>query len=150
MARIKIELPQEFDFSTEIPLRISDINYGGHLGHDSVVSLTHEARVRFLREYGYSELNIEGSGLIVSDLAVVYRSEAFYGETVKIYIAVCDFNKYGCDLVYRITDKETQREIARAKTGIVFFDYATKKVVNVPEKFKSLFASKDEYKITIV
>ncbi|GIW48484.1 MAG: thioesterase [Deltaproteobacteria bacterium] len=150
MARIKIELPQEFDFSTEIPLRISDINYGGHLGHDSVVSLTHEARVRFLREYGYSELNIEGWGLIVSDLVVIYRSEAFYGETVKIDIAVCDFNKYGCDLVYRITDKETQREIARAKTGIVFFDYATKKVVNVPEKFKSLFTSKGEYKITIV
>jgi acyl-CoA thioester hydrolase len=135
MARIKIDLPEKFDFSTEIPLRISDINYGGHLGHDSVLSLTHEARVRLLRKYGFTEMDIDGSGLIVSDVAIVYRSEAFYGEILKIEIAICDFNKYGCDLIYKITEKETGREIARAKTGIVFFNYENRKVSLIPDKF---------------
>ncbi len=37
MARINIELPDKFIYSTEIPIRITDINYGGHLAHDSVL-----------------------------------------------------------------------------------------------------------------
>jgi acyl-CoA thioester hydrolase len=143
MARIKIDLSEKFDFSTEIPVRISDINYGGHLGHDSVLSLTHEARVRLLRKYGFTEMDIDGSGLIISDVAIVYKSEAFYGETLKIEIAICEFSKYGCDFIYKITEKETGREIARAKTGIVFFDYENRKVAPVPEKFKAIFPPKE-------
>jgi len=139
MARIKIELPEKFDFSTEIAVRISDINYGGHLGHDSVLSLTHEARVRLLRKYGFTEMDIDSSGLIISDVAIVYKSEAFYGEILKIEVATSDFSKYGCDFVYKITEKEAGREIARAKTGIVFFDYESRRVSLVPEKFKAIF-----------
>jgi acyl-CoA thioester hydrolase len=139
MARIKLDLPEKFNFSTEIAVRISDINYGGHLGHDSVLSLTHEARLRLLRKYDFTEIDIEGSGLIISDVAIVYKSEAFYGETLKIEVATSDFSKYGCDFIYKITEKVTGREIARAKTGIVFFDYENRKVAPVPEKFKATF-----------
>jgi len=143
MARIKLDLPEKFDFSTEIAVHISDINYGGHLGHDSVLSLTHEARLRLLRKYNFTEIDIDGSGLIISDVAIVYKSEAFYGETLKIEVATSDFSKYGCDFIYKITEKETGREIARAKTGIVFFDYENRKVAPVPEKFKALFPPRD-------
>jgi acyl-CoA thioesterase FadM len=141
MARVKLDLPEKFAFSTEISVRISDINYGGHLGHDSILSLTHEARVRMLREYCFTEIDIDGVGLIVSDVVIVYKSEAFYGETFKIEIATCDFSKYGCDFVYRITEKESGREVARAKTGIVFFDYKERKIAPVPEKFKEILVS---------
>jgi acyl-CoA thioester hydrolase len=142
MARVKLDLPEKFEFSTEILVRISDINYGGHLGHDSVLSLTHEARVRLLGKYGFTEMDIDGSGLIISDVVIVYKSEAFYGEILKIEIAICDFSKYGCDFVYKITEKETGREVARAKTGIVFFDYKERRVASVPENFKAIFLPK--------
>jgi len=75
----------------------------------------------------------------LSDVAIVYKSESFYGETMKIDVAVCDFVKYGCDLVYRVSEKETGREVAIAKTGIVFMHYVERKVAPVPEKFKKLF-----------
>lgn len=139
MARIKLDMPENFHFSTEIKVRISDINYGGHLGHDSILTLTHEARVRFLNKYGFSEINIDGVGLIISDAALVYKSESFYGETLIIEIAVIDFSQYGCDFIYKITEKGSGREVARAKTGIVFFDYGKRKVAPVPEKFKQNF-----------
>ena len=136
MARIKINLPDKFIFSTEIPIRINDINYGGHLGNDSILSIVHEARVRFLNKFGYSELDVEGCGIIMSDSAIVYKSEGHYGDVLKIEVTVDDFGKFGCDFIYRISNKETSKEIARAKTGIVFFDYEKKKMVEVPEKFK--------------
>lgn len=137
MARIKIEMPENYTFSTELPIRISDINYGGHLGNDAVLSMVHEARIRFLNYYHYTELDVEGFGIIMTDSAIVYRSEGFHGETVKIDVVVDDFNKYGCDIYYLLSNKKTGAEIAHAKTGIVFFDYNERKVVTVPEGFKS-------------
>lgn len=137
MARIKLDMPENYLFSTEMVVRISDINYGGHLGNDAVLSLIHEARVRFLRQYGYTEMDVEGYGIIMTDSAIVYKAEGFYGERVQIDVTVGDFNKYGCDIYYLLSNKETAVEIAHAKTGIVFFDYDVRKVVTVPEPFRS-------------
>ena len=137
MPRIKIEIPEKFLFKTEISVRISDIiNYGGHLGNDSLLSIIHEARVRFLKHLGYSESDVEGSGIIMNDAAIQYKAESFYGDELLIEVGVIDFSKIGCDIVYRITNSDNKKEIALAKTGIVFFDYENKKVAPLPEKFK--------------
>lgn len=137
MARIKIDMPEHYTFTTDLPIRISDINYGGHLSNDAVLSMVHEARVRFLNNYHYSELNVEGAGIIMTDSAIVYKSEGFYGDEVQISVAVGDFNKYGCDLFYLLSNKKTAVEVAHAKTGIVFFDYDQRKVITVPEGFRA-------------
>ncbi|MBW7889315.1 MAG: thioesterase family protein [Bacteroidetes bacterium] len=139
MARVKLEIPQTFHFATEIPIRISDINYGGHLGNDAVLSLLHEARIRMLMEYGWSEFNIEEAGIIMTDSVIVYKSEAFYGESMRMQIAVKDFSTYGCDFYYLIRERETGREVARAKTGIAFFNYQERKLLVAPEKFRQQF-----------
>jgi len=136
MPRIKIALPEKFIYKTEIPIRITDINYGGHLGNDSLLSIIHEARVRFLNQFGYSESNVDGTGIIMIDSAIQYKSEGFYGDELLIEIAVNDFTGIGCDFVYRLTNKNLKKEIAVAKTGIVFFDYEKRKTVPVPVAFK--------------
>ena len=141
MTRIKLDMPEAFPFSTDIAIRITDINYGGHLGNDAVLSLIHEARLRFLMEHGFSELDIDGFGLIMTDSAIVYQSEAFHGDVLTIEVVVKDFTKYGCDFVYRITNKATGKEVARAKTGVLIYDYESKKVVEVPEGFKEIFST---------
>jgi len=148
MARIKITPPKKFDYSTDISLRISDINYGGHLGHDSILSLAHEARVRFFKSHGFTELNVFGPAMVLSDVAIYYKSEGFYGDIVTVDIAVCDYLKYGCDLVYRLTNKETAKVVAILKTGIVFIHYEKHEVVQVPKEFKSLFKER-KYSIEI-
>jgi len=136
MSRIKIEIPEKFIFKTEIPIRITDINYGGHLGNDSLLSIVHEARVRFLEHLEYSESNVEGVGIIMIDAAIQYKAEGFYGDELTIEIAVKDFSSIGCDFVYRVLNKNTLKEIALAKTGIVFFDYDERKIVKMPAGFK--------------
>jgi 4-hydroxybenzoyl-CoA thioesterase len=133
---VNIELPERFLFTTELALRISDINYGGHLGNDAVLSLAHEARMRFLRSYGWSEQDVAGSGIIMSDAAVVYLSEAFYGDILVIDVTVGDLDGVHCDLLYRMVHKTSGREVARVKTGIVFFDYSRRKPARVPDEFR--------------
>lgn len=138
MAKVKIDLPEKFIFKTEIPIRISDINYGGHLGNDAVLSIAHEARLRFLNQHNFTELNVGGAGIIMVDAEVQYKSEAFYGDIILVEIAVTDIARVGCDFVYRCTNKITGTVIAIVKTGIAFYDYEKKKVKAIPEKFKSI------------
>lgn len=135
MPRIKIDLPEHFGFSTEVPIYIGHINYGHHLDNAALISLVSEARVRFFKALGYSELDVEGVGIVVADVAAQYRSEAFHGEVLVIEMAADDFNKYGCDLVWRIGDKASGREVARGKHGIIFFDYTARKPATVPPAF---------------
>ncbi len=139
MSRIKIELPNHFHFKTEIPIRVNDINYGGHLGNDSLLSIIQEARVRFLNSIGSTELNFFGVAMIMSDAAVVYKSEGFYGEILVVEIAVAEISRVGFELLYKISESKTNREVAIAKTGMISFDYKNRKVVSVPDEFKKLF-----------
>lgn len=137
MARIKLELPDTFIFSTDIPIRIGDINYGGHLANDAVLSIIHEARLQCLRGHGLAELNPDGIGIVISDAAVVYKAEAFYGDMITVEVTAAEWAKKGCDFYYRLTNRETGKEVARAKTGIVFLDYNIRKTTRVPERFQS-------------
>jgi acyl-CoA thioesterase FadM len=139
MARVKLDLPGNFIFSTNIPVRVSDVNYGGHLGNDAVLSVAHESRIRFFKSLGYTELDVEGLGIIMTDAVVVYKSQAFQGDVLTVDIALGDLEKKGYDMFYRMTKDEGALEVARIKTGFVFFDYSAGKVSSVPPGFSSRF-----------
>src|SRR5690606_30822278 len=135
MARLKLDLPEEFIFTTHLDVRVTEINYGNHVGNDRMVSLLHEARLRFLRSFGFSEFNVGGVGIIVSDLAVCFTAESFVGDTLTFEVGVTDFNRYGCDVIYRVTNQAEEKLVTKAKTGIVFFDYDERKVARIPRVF---------------
>ncbi|QNF33540.1 thioesterase family protein [Adhaeribacter swui] len=136
MARIKIDLPLHFAFSTEIKVRVSDINYGGHLSNDALLSILHDARLQYLQSLGYTELQLGGSSLIMADVAIEYKGEGFLGDILTIQISPADFNKYGFDLLYQVTN-QNQKVIAHAKTGMLCFSYDSRKVMSVPAEIRS-------------
>ena len=128
-------MPTVYPFKTELTVRITDINYGGHLGNSNVLDLIHEARVRFLKSFGYSEIDVEGFGTIMLDSVVIYKAQAFAGDVLQIEVAAGDFSRLGCDISYRITKKDGGAEVVLAKTGIAVFDYANQKRISPPEAF---------------
>ena len=140
MPRIKLHLPDTFIFSTFIQVRIDDINYGNHLSNDAYLKYMHEARMCFFAHYGYSEMNLAGTSVIMGDTAIVFKNECFYGERLKIEVTASDFSARSFDLYYRFTKSETGTLVCEAKTGMVCFDYASRKTTEVPLVFKNLFS----------
>ncbi len=136
MPRVQINLPGQFAFSTEIALYVSHMNYAGHLDNALLLSVVSEARARFFKSLGYSELDVEGLGIVIADAAVQYKSEAFHGEVMVVRMTAADFSGNGCNLLWQMSEKAGQREVARGKTGIVFFDYTARKPAAVPENFR--------------
>jgi 4-hydroxybenzoyl-CoA thioesterase len=136
MPRISIALPKRFGFSTDLQIYQSHINEAGHLDNVQLLSLVSEARQRFFLSLDYTQTSVDGVGIVVADAAIQYLSEAFHGETLSFEMGAEEFSKYGCDLVYRVRDKASGREVARGKTGIVFFDYQARRVAPVPARFR--------------
>lgn len=131
MSRIKLTLPEQFSFTATIPVRITDLNYGNHVGNDAVLSIIHEARMQFLAHHGFAELNCGGVGLIMSDVGIEFKKEIFYGDVLSVNIAAINFTSVGFDLYYQILNKENVIT-ALAKTGMVCYDYDKKKIAQVP------------------
>ena len=139
MARVKIILPDKFNYSTLIDVRITDINYGGHLGNDSVLGIIHEARVRWLAENGFTERNIDGIGIIMIDAVINFSAEGFYGDKLRIDVAVDEITKAGSDIYYRFVNVANDRIIVKAKTNIAFYNYESKRMARTPRVFFELF-----------
>lgn len=136
MARVKVDLPDKFIFSTTVDVFMQHINYGRHLDNAALLSLVGEARVRFFQRLGFAdELQVDGVGMILCDLAMQYRAEIFHGDRLTVDLALADDNRRGFDLCWRVSSKRLGKEAARGKHGVMFMDYQTHKVVDVPPLF---------------
>ena len=131
-------MPSSYRFSCTIPVRIGDVNYGGHVGNDAIVSILHESRLQFLASIGCTELDAYGTAMIMSDLAVLYKGEGFYGDLLTVEVTAEELTSAGFDLFYRISTERDGKKIilAEAKTGMICFNYEQRKVARLPEALK--------------
>lgn len=137
--RIRIKFNSDPIFTTRVKVRISDINYGGHVGNDSILSIMHEARLSMLKQWYFTEMNAGGCGLIMADSAVQYKAESFHGDEIEVLIYVENLSSISFDLLYKLCTVRDQKsiDIAYAKTGMIAFDYSERKVVEIPNSLSS-------------
>jgi acyl-CoA thioester hydrolase len=138
MPRVRLLPLNKYPFSTEITVRTTDLNYGGHLGNDSMLSLVHEARVAFLAEHGFTELNCGGVSLILSDAVLVYQGEAFAGDILRFEVAAGEPSRSGFRLFYRVTRPKDNAAIALVENGMACLNYKTRKVQRLPEGVRKI------------
>ena len=138
MPRVQLKPLQRYPFRTEMTVRTTDLNYGGHLGIDRLLSLIHEARVAFLGSHGFSEVNCGGVSLILADTAVIYQGEAFAGDVLRFEVAAGEPSRKGFRLFYRVTRPADDAAIALVENGMVCFDYALRKIQPLPEAVRAV------------
>ena len=122
MARIQLKARDRYPFLTTLTVRTTDLNYGGHLGNDRLLSLIHEARVAFLASHGFTELACGGVSLIMADATIAYRGEAFAGDELDIGTAADEFGRLGFRLFHRVVRRADDAVIAPVETGMVGSD----------------------------
>ena len=137
MPRLKLKPLPAYRFSCELVVRTTDLNYGGHLGNDSLLSLVHEARVAFLSAHGLSELDFGGVSLILGDTAVVYQAEAYAAESLVFEVAAGEPSRNGFRIFYRVTRADDGQAIALVENGMACFDYQARKITALPSAVKN-------------
>jgi acyl-CoA thioesterase FadM len=133
MPRLKLKPRDAYAFTCTLTVRTTDLNYGGHLGNDTLLSLVHEARVAFLGAHGLSELDFGGASLIMGDTAVVYQGEAFAGDRLRFEVAAAEPAATGFRLFTRVTREGDSAPIALVENGMVCFDYQARRTARIPQ-----------------
>lgn len=127
-------------FTTTVPVLINHINYGGHLGYDSLLSIIQEARIKWLKSVNKdsSELNIQdGVGWMVKEVHVNYEAEAFHGDVLEVAISISDASRSSLTLSYEVTNVASSAVVCTASTPLIFFNFAKSKVARIPEVLKN-------------
>ncbi len=136
MAKTNITKVDIFPFSTTLKLRITDINYGGHLGNDALLGLLHEARIQFLNHYNNAtELDCCGAGLIMLNIQVEYKAEGLYGDEIELFVAMSEVTKTQFDIVYKLVNVANDKIVAEAVSTMAFFNYERHRIMRRPTNF---------------
>lgn len=139
MARTRLTEQRVYEFCYSITLQPRDINYGGHLGVDSLVSIVGTARAYMFKSVGLSEIDLgDGrSGVIMTDLVINLKAEGFMFDPVEVHSHIGELTKNGFRLFHKVTRKDSL--LALAEAGFLTFDYASRKVVSLPASFMTAF-----------
>jgi acyl-CoA thioesterase FadM len=140
MPRVKLHPLPVYPFCTDLLVRTTDLNYGGHLGNDRMLSLVHEARVAFLAAHGLSEHDCGGVSLILADAALVYKAEAFAGDRLRFGVAAGEPGARSFRLFFRVTRQSDGVLVALVENGLVCFDYASRQTRPLPDAVRRLCA----------
>lgn len=146
MEKVKITFPEYIQFETTLCVRITDLNYGAHVGNNTFLGLAHEARVQFLNHLGCKgEIDLgEGAGIIMVDASIVFKAEVFYPEELIVQISADHVSERSFDLYYRFLLKKDMRDAGIIKTGIVCFDYKSRRPARLPDAVRHKLIHKDK------
>lgn len=147
MSKIQIDAPEHIHFSTRCEVRIQDVNYRKHLGHDHLISMIHNVRASFFESLGISELEDSSEGYILADLAIMYLDEGFFGDELIFELSLTSVSERSCQMTYQVRKlagpMNLPKLVARAKTGVVFYDYESRKAIALPEPLKRCYENKE-------
>ncbi|NCA83513.1 MAG: thioesterase [Opitutae bacterium] len=135
MARVKLDMEGvAFVFRPELEVRITDIDCGRHVGNDARLGLLHEARLRFLADFGFAEEDLGGVGMLMG-AAVQFKAVAFRGDKLTVALGLADVERRTFDLMCRVTRAGDGATVALAKTGMGAFDCAKNRPADLPGAF---------------
>jgi acyl-CoA thioesterase FadM len=142
MSRIRLHEQLSYEFHYTKRLEPRDINYGGHLGNDALVSLAGSARADALHALGLREQDLgDGyTGIIMADLVVNFRAEAFMFDEIDIDTHMGEFSRTRFRIFHRLTKGDII--VALVETGLAAFNYLTREVAPVPDTFLKALAAR--------
>ncbi|HSH48012.1 MAG TPA: thioesterase family protein [Halomonas sp.] len=134
MQRVRLEFP-DADLRHQHPLtvRITDMNYGRHLGHDAVISLLHEARANALEALGLSEADMGGYPSVAADIAVQYQAEARWPDALVVDTAIPAPARKVVTVYHRIRRESDARVVATARINLMLVDRQSGRPVTIPD-----------------
>jgi acyl-CoA thioester hydrolase len=136
MSRVRIQMPESYAFETFRTLRVSDLNYGNHLGLDHLLALIHD--VRF--EYMGLEVGIENTFITIVDAQVSLLGEGLHGDRLKFSMRFGNFKRSLCALYCKVENQTKDELLAHVKTHLVFRCMQTRKPCAIPRSFLDKFS----------
>jgi len=129
----------DFRHRTRVEVRFRDIDAFGHVNNAVTSTYVEQARVRYLRDV----LAVEPVGLMPLILAMIkldYVSPIFFGETVEVGSRVDWIGTSSIAMSHGLW-ADDGRELARASSVLVTYDYDQARPMPVPDDWRAALAT---------
>lgn len=125
------DLPGTFRHSRSIEVRFADTDAMGHVNNALYHTYVETARTKYLEEILDEPVRLGVHGepsFILADSRMVYRSPAFYGETLTVETRMTRIGQSSMTAEHRITAPDSPvgraRLVAVCESVLVHYDYA--------------------------
>jgi acyl-CoA thioester hydrolase len=137
MNKLNIEDFENEKHSYQTFVRVGDLNYGNHLAHDKLITIIHDARVCFFKEYQLSEINLENTyTIVISSLTIDYLAQGFLGDIITVRIFINDIKKASFKMNYKVSNQNSI--IALCSTTLVCYNNLTRRSDKIPTALLSV------------
>ena len=127
-------MSKEVNYIYEV--RVSDINYGGHMGNDKALTVFHDARINFLQSFGFSEMNIgDNIGIILIEANIKYKAEVFLHDVLEVSVKLDKVEGIKWNLAYTAKRSSDSKVVFEGNTLMASFNYERKKISPIPRAF---------------
>lgn len=129
----------DYKISKDIEVRFSDVDALGHVNNAKFLGYMEDVRLEYMKHL-FPELEYQKDfsifPIILGDVYCRYISPAFLGETITVQTAVTQFGTKSFQMEYLLSDKQTKRQVATARTTMVMYDLKTAKTLVIPQDVK--------------
>ncbi|WP_163930834.1 thioesterase family protein [Paraferrimonas sp. SM1919] len=141
MKRSKLQPLAKYRFYFKTHVRITDLNYANHLGHDTMVTLLHEAKAQMFKALDVSDNDLgDGkTGYVMADLQMNYLHESFAFDELEIYSDIEEISNRSFRIFQAIY--KDSNLIALGESGCVSFDFEKRQAVAIPTNFINKLAN---------
>jgi acyl-CoA thioester hydrolase len=135
------DLPGDFAHAHPVEIRFADTDAMGHVNNASYLTYAEIARVAYYERVTGAPLPLRAhgadEGMILAEIRITYRSQAFYGEILVVESRVDRIGRTSFTMVHRLTAPESRhgpaRLIAVADSALVAYDYGTERPIPVSQ-----------------
>jgi 4-hydroxybenzoyl-CoA thioesterase len=141
MAHVVLVEQEQYTFHYPVKIEPRHLSIGNHLGSDNLILLASAARADAFHSMGLTQVDLgDGvTGIIIADIVVTFRAEAFLHDEIVIDTHFGAFTGHGFTVFQRI--RKGDEVLAIAETGLVAFNYRSRKIARVPERLLHSFAA---------
>ena len=133
------DLPGDFGHVHAVEVRFADTDAMGHVNNASYLTFAEIARLDYYERVTGEPLPLAThgaeEGMILAEIRITYRNQAFYGETLDIETRVDRIGRTSFVMVHRLTAPESRygpaRLIAVADSVLVMYDYQDEQPIPV-------------------
>jgi acyl-CoA thioester hydrolase len=144
----------DFAHVHHIGVRLADTDAMGHVNNAAYLTYVEIARIAYYEQVVGRPLPLGAhgadEGMILAEIRMTYRTQAFYGETLAVETRVERIGGSSFAMVHRITAPAsrygTARLVAVAESVLVSYDYREDKPIRVPDDWRTAIAAFEGWK----
>lgn len=133
-------------FVHQLQVTADDLDEMNHVNNLQYLKWTLKAASAHSRHVGWTSQRYRelGSGWIVRSHKITYKLPALLDDLIEIRTWIDDFERVASLRKYEIVRQSDGRTCAQAETRWVFVDFATQKLVAIPDEVRAAFLGATE------